>query len=118
LRGFIKNGTPIYHQQQLDEIRMEIDPILRNLALVQRNRVRYWTLKYFSQCIGETFPAIVLDVMKSRYRILLTDILFVTETKQEDLKGLSSGQSIQVKVKKSDPWEDLLVLELVKGKNT
>jgi len=115
LGGFIKNGTIVYHRQQLDEIRIEVEPILRNLALVQRNRVRYWTLKYFSQRIGETFSAILLDVMKSRYRILLTDILFVTEVKQEDLKGLSSGQSIQVKVKKSDPWEDLLVLEPVRG---
>ena len=114
LSGFIESGTVPFNQQQLDEIRIGIEPQLRNLTLVQRNRVRYWTLKYLSQRIGEIFPAMVLDVLKSRYRILLTDILFVTEVKQEDRKGLSPGQPIQVKVKKSDPWEDLLVLEPVK----
>jgi hypothetical protein len=53
--------------------------------------------------------------MKSKYRILLPDILFVAEVKQEELKGLSSGQSIQVKIKNSDPWEDILILEPIKG---
>lgn len=115
--GFLKSGTPVYHQQTLDEIRMEIEPILRNLTLIQRNRLRYWILKYLGQHVGEIFPAMILDVMKSRYRILLTDILFVTEIKQEALKGLSSGESVQVKVRKADPWEDILVLEPVKEQN-
>jgi exoribonuclease-2 len=111
LSGFLKDGTLVYHRQRLDEIRMEIEPVLKKLTLIQRNRVRYWILKYLGQHIGEVFPAIVLDVLKSKYRILITDLLIVTEIKQAPLRGLASGESIRVKVTKSDPWEDVLGLE-------
>ena len=53
----------------------------------------------------------MLDVMKGRYRIVLTDPLFVAELKREAGHDFSQGDRIMVRVKKSDPWGDMLKLE-------
>jgi exoribonuclease-2 len=62
--------------------------------------------------LGEKVPALVLDSLKNRYRILLMDFLFVMEMKGESGLSLSEGQMIQVRVKKSDPWNDVLRVEV------
>ena len=80
---------------------------------MKRNRLRYWIQKYLKARIGEEFPAIVLDVMKSRCRIILTDYLLVSEIKREAGQDFSPGMNIMVRVVKSDPWNDLLRLEYV-----
>jgi exoribonuclease-2 len=87
------------------------NPVLRDLEVLKRNRTRYWIQKYFFQHSDERFPALVLDVMKNRYRLLLTDFLFVVEMKKENGRNFSEGQSITVRVKKSDPWNDVLKVE-------
>ncbi len=78
---------------------------------MKRNRIRYWTQKYFTQHTGEEFSALILDTMKKKYRILLTDFLLVAEMKRKNHQDFSEGERIMVRVKKSDPWNDLLSLE-------
>jgi exoribonuclease R len=78
---------------------------------MKRNRIRYWIQKYLRQHIGENFSALVLDVLRGRCRILLTDFLLVTEMKRDNGQDFFEGQQITVTVKKSDPWNDLLNLE-------
>jgi hypothetical protein len=61
--------------------------------------------------MGEKFSAVVLDVLRGRCRILLTDFLLVGEMKRDNGQDFFEGQRIMVTVKKSDPWNDLLSLE-------
>ena len=111
IRGYLIDGSPLYDKEGLEEIRMSVEPTLRDLERVKRNRIRYWIQKYLLQHIGEKFSALVLDVLRGRYRVLLTDFLLVTEMKREDGQDFFEGQQIMVTVKKVDPWNDLLSLE-------
>jgi exoribonuclease-2 len=111
IRSYLLDKSFVYDKEQLQDIRMSAEPMLKDLERVKRNRIRYWTQKYLLQHIGEKFSAIVLDVLRNRYRILLTDFLLVAEMKRENGQDFSEGQQIMVTVKKSDPWNDLLNLE-------
>jgi exoribonuclease-2 len=111
MRNYILKGTPIYNMEELEKIRVTVTPSLKDLNTVKINRIRYWIQKYLGQHIGEKFPAIILDVLKNKYRIILMDYLIVTEVKREAGQDISPGKRIMIKIKKADQWNDLLVLE-------
>ena len=113
IRNSLLDKALAYDKEELGKIRMSVEPILKGLERVKRNRIRYWVQKYLLQHVGEAFNALILDTMKSKYRILLTDFLLVAEMRREDGQVLSEGQRILVKVVRSDPWNDLLSLEYV-----
>ncbi len=108
---FLFRGTPPYNREELENIRLRVTPALKDLDMVKRNRIRYWILKYLQKHIGKELSAIILDVMKSKLRIIIRDYLFTTEMKREAGQEFSPGMNIMVKVIKSDPWENLLKLE-------
>ena len=109
--AYLVDGSPIYDREELENIRISVEPMLRDLERVKRNRIRYWIQKYLLQHIGEKFSALVLDVLRGRCRILLTDFLLVAEMKRDNGQDFFEGQQVMVTVKKSDPWNDLLSLE-------
>ena len=111
IKGFLSDGVPLYNREELDQIRMRVDPILKDLNAVRQSRIRYWILKYLMGQLNRTFNAIVIDVMKSRIRMVLTDFMFVAEMKKDAGHKLSAGMYIFVKVRKSDPWTDELQLK-------
>jgi exoribonuclease-2 len=113
IRNFLLNKSSVYNNEELEGIRMSVEPVLKNLERVKRSRIRYWIQKYLLQHMGEKFSALILDTMKSKYRILLTDFLLVAEMRRENGQNFSAGQRITVTVKKSDPWNDLLNLVYV-----
>jgi exoribonuclease II len=111
LRSFLVLGSPCYDGETLEQKRMSLESTLRDVERMNRNRTRYWLYKYLFQHVGEKLPAVVLDVMRNRSRLLLTDLLLVVEMKKENGQQLSEGQKIQVRIKRSDPWEDVLRVE-------
>jgi exoribonuclease-2 len=113
LNGFLSGGGPPLGEEGLEEIRLYVEPILKNVAMVKRNRLRYWTLKFLGQHTGERFKAVVLDELKRKYRIVLKDALMIAELKRQDGVILKQGQEIEVRVKKANAWDDILVLEYV-----
>ncbi len=113
ISNFLFKGSPVYNREELEKVRLNVTPLLKDLETVKRNRLRYWIQKHLQARIGVEFPGIVLDVMKSRCRIILTDYLFVSELKREAGKDFSPGMAILVRVLKSDPWNGILRLEYV-----
>ena len=113
LSRFLAKETPPYDAENLEEIRVAVEPLVKSLGRIQRNRLRYWTLKYLGMNRGKTFGALVLDELKNKYRIVLTDFLMVTDFKRQDGIIFSKGQEIRVRVKKADPWDDMITLEYV-----
>jgi len=91
---------------------MVIQQALKDINLMKRNQVRYWMLKYLAGCIHDSFKAIVLQKLKYKYSIILTDLLFVVALPNIRGLDLSPGEEIEVAVKKSDPWDDILILEM------
>ena len=113
LTSFLMEKTPVYNEESLDELRVSVEPLVKMLGRIQRNRLRYWTLKYLGLNRGKTYKALVLDELKNKYRIVLKDFLMVTDFKRQDGIIFSKGQEIQVKVNKADPWDDIITLGYV-----
>ena len=111
LKHFLVYGSNLYNREELEKIRVSVIPALKDLNLVKRNYLNYWILKYFKGRIGQEFPAIILDVMKKNYRIIMTDCLYVTEMKREAGQDFKAGTNIMVKIRKADPWDGLLRVE-------
>jgi exoribonuclease-2 len=101
---------PIYDEENLEEIRTSVEPVVKGLAIVKRKRTRYWILKFLGQHLGERYKAVVLDELKNKYRIVLEDCLLLAEIRRQNGVILGPEQEILVDIKKSDPWEDLLEL--------
>jgi len=111
LKSLIFKKTPPYTIKELEEVRMEVEPAVKELQAITKSRIRYWTIKYLSQHIGERQKAIVLDELKKKYRIILPEVLLIAEIKKKSGIILSPGTEIWVKVKKADPWKDTIELE-------
>ncbi len=115
--NFMFKGTSVYNKEELEKIRIQVTSSLKDLNIVRRNRLTYWINRYLEKHTGNIFSAIVLDVLKSRYRIILTDFYISVEMNREKDSKLSSGDRIKVKVTRADAWNDTLKLEHVKDQD-
>jgi exoribonuclease II len=100
-------------EKKLEEIRISVEPTIKKLGLIKRNRLRYWVLKYLSLNRGKKMRALVLDELKTKYRVVLPDFLMMVDLKRKNGVILRQGQEISVRVTKADPWEDRLTLEYI-----
>ncbi len=113
--NFIFSGTPFYNKEELDRVITQVSATLKDLNTVKRNRYSYWITRYLESRPGKPLPAIVLDVLKGRYRVILTDFYITAEIKREKESRLKAGEEIFVRVTKADAWNGILELEHVKG---
>jgi exoribonuclease-2 len=117
IRNYLLSQPVTYSKEGLDQIRMSVEPALRNLGLVRRNRMRFWLQKYLSQNRDRIFTAVVLYRIRHRYRIVLSEIFLIGEVRVENGVNLREGDEILVRIQRSDPWHDELKLEYVGPKN-
>jgi exoribonuclease-2 len=104
---------PACDEKQLREIGMTIEPVIKSLGTVKRNRLRYWVLKFLSLHPGEKHRAVVLDELKRKYRIVLKDYFLIAEIRRQNGIIFKPGEEISVEVKNVDPWEDSIELAYV-----
>jgi len=114
IKNYLCRGAPYYAREDIEKKRLVLDPLLKSIELLTRNSTRYWIQKYLAQHVGERFPALVLDVIRNKCRVLLSDVLLIAEVKRENGQNLHEGQEIMVKIRKSDPWEDYLKVDIEK----
>ena len=113
IHAALTKGKPKYTESRIREIGMSVQQTLRGIELMKRSQMRYWVLKYLAGRIDEKFLAIVFQKLRSKYLVILTDLLFVAELPSGNTHELSPGEEITVAVKRSDPRADILTLELV-----
>ena len=114
IKNYLCRGAPYYAREDLEKKRLVLDPLLKSIELLTRNSTRYWIQKYLAQHVGEKFPALVLDVIRNKYRVLLSDVQLIAEVKRENGQNFYEGQEIMVKIRKSNPWEDYLKVDIEK----
>jgi exoribonuclease-2 len=112
IKGFLMGVEPVCNEKQLEEIGMTIEPVIKSLGTVKRNRLRYWVLKFLSLYPGGKYRAVVLDEFKRKYRIVLKDFFLVAEIRRQNGIIIKPGEEILVEVKNVDPWEDSIELAL------
>jgi exoribonuclease II len=103
---------PVYAEPRIKEMGISVQQTLRDIAIMKRNRIRYWVLKYLAERINERLPALVFQKLRLKYLVILTDLLFVAELPLTGTHDLSPGEQITIVVKKSDPRADTLTIEL------
>lgn len=113
IRSALLGDPPPYDAEALDKIRINVEAGLKDLATVRRNRTRYWTQKYLHRNRSRPLEALVLWSTRSRHRILLTEVMLISDLKRKNGRDLEPGSRIRVAVEKSDPQEDVLVLSIV-----
>ncbi len=111
--GFLAGNGPAYDQKALEEISLFVQPVLRDLENIKRGRIRYWILKFLMQNMDAEYRALIFDELKTKYRVVLKDFFLVAEIKRKNGTLLRPGDEIIVKIKKVDPWEDVLELSYV-----
>ncbi len=112
IHGALLEKGPVYTGSRLQEVSMGVQQKLKDIELMNTNRIRYWILKYLARRINERFNALVFQKMRHGHLVILIDFLFVADLQTTGGPELSGGQEIKVVVKKSDPWNDVLILEL------
>ena len=112
IHSAIFQKSPVYEEVRLKELNMVLQQALKDIDVMKRNQIRYWTLKYLAGCMNHSFHAIVFQKLKYKYLIILADLLFVAELPKVRGFELSPSEEIKVTVKKSDPWDDILILEI------
>lgn len=112
ISAFLLERAFPYDAKKLEEIRLFTDPLVREIGKIKRNRLRYWILTFFSLNRGKTYRAVVLDELKSKYRVVLRNTQLIAEIRKADGKIFQAGQEILVTVGKADPWEDILELKV------
>jgi len=108
----LTEANPVYTESKIKEVGLSAQQTLKDIELMKRNRMRYWILNYLTQRIDERLPAIVFQKLRTKYLVILTDLLFVAELPLASTRELSPGEGIMVAVKRSDPRADILTLEL------
>ena len=109
--ALLKKG-PVYTKSRLKELSILIYQTLRDIDFMKRNQIRYWTLKYLAGMINHSFNAIVFQKLRYKYLIILTDFLLIADLPTAAAPELSPAEHIKVVVKRSDPWDDVLLLEM------
>ena len=111
MESFLSGRPLTYTVEEMEKLRLLTTPLLKDLARVKQVRTRYWIQKHLHRNREAACPGIVLNVLKSKYRILLTDYLVIGDMKREKDRRFSEGQKLMVTVQKSDPWNDVLLLK-------
>jgi len=112
IQAALDEKSPPYTELRLKDLNLVIQQTLRDIEAMKRNRIRYWILKYLATRKDDRFTALVFQRLRNKYLIILTDFLFVAELPIVSGHDLSLGEEISVVVKKSEPWDDSLILEL------
>lgn len=115
LHHLLLEGKALWDEEALEQIRTHVEPVIKRLTMIKRNRLRYWSLKFLAQNPGSRYEAIVLDELKTKYRILLTGLLFLGDLKKQNGIKLKPGEQILVEARHVDPWQDDVHLSLARG---
>ena len=97
-----------YNEEAIDAMIRDLDTPMGQVALIQRNRTRYWLLKYLETRTGTRAEAIVLARRRRGYQILLKDYLLECPLDVSPGILLTPESNIQVTIQHVNPRKDLL----------
>jgi exoribonuclease-2 len=101
-----------YTQGQIDYIINELSDIVAHVGLVQRQRHRYWLLKYLQSRIGHKEEAIVLQKRRNTYSILMPAYMLECALSGAESIKLKPEDIIQVTIQHVNARNDVLTVYL------
>ena len=104
LMAFLKDESLPYSAEEIRSKLLQSGEQFRTLVRMERKRERYWLFKYLQDHSGQSFEAMVLDVLDREIHVEVVDFAFQTRIKPA--RPVEPGDRIDIKLVRSDPWED------------
>ncbi|MGC8907558.1 MAG: ribonuclease catalytic domain-containing protein [Desulfomonilaceae bacterium] len=112
IRGALGLSQHILSEEEIQKILAEINFRIDRAAILERQRQRYFLLKYLSQRKESTFEAIVLQRFPRFYLVYLRDFAFNAALKVPVGVELNPYDRVSVTIEKIIPREEKLTLAL------
>ena len=84
---------------------------LRDIIRLERKRERYWLYKYLQRFVGQSFEAMVLDVLDRELHVEV--LAYAFQTRIKSTRQVTPGESIEIRLAKVDLWEDTVSFSLI-----
>ena len=107
VRAMLGLETP-YSESSMAALIKDLEVPMGRIALIQRNRNRYWLLKYLAARIGTKEEAVVLTRKRAGYQVLLKEYLLECSLSGSDEITLTPGDVVHVTVQYANPRKDIL----------
>jgi exoribonuclease II len=102
LHAYLERGEPLYDEERVKTILVEVEAALSRAGTVDHDRRRYWLLRYLGQRQGEVFGGIVLDRFPRNYLVLLPEVMQEIDIPVGG-KELAPGDPVQVRIEAVQP---------------
>ena len=114
LKAVLKSDAPLLNREALESILEQISYPLERAALMERQRQRYFLLKYLEQRRHEEWEAIVLHRFPAFHLVQLTPFFLNAALHTPNNLVLAPYDRAMVQIEKINPRDDKLILSLVK----
>jgi exoribonuclease-2 len=114
VKSFLERGKPLLERCELEKILVETSYPLERAVSLERERQRYFLLKYLQQRKDEEFEAIVLQRFPKFHLVQITELVFNAPLSTPNSLSLNPYDQAIIRIEKVNPREDKLSLSLVK----
>jgi exoribonuclease II len=114
LKAALEGKPPCCAYEELENILAKISYSLERATLLERERTRYFLLKYLEQRKHEEFEAVVLQRFPRFHLVHITEFCFNAALNAPSNVSLNPSDRAIIRLEKINPREDKLSLSLVK----
>ncbi|MGO9566238.1 MAG: ribonuclease catalytic domain-containing protein [Desulfomonilaceae bacterium] len=114
LKAALEGKPPFFAREDLENILAKISYSLERATLMERERTRYFLLKYLEQRKHEEFEAVVLQRFPRFYLVQIPKFCFNAALNAPSNVSLNPCDRAIIRLEKVNPREDKLILSLVK----
>jgi exoribonuclease-2 len=114
IKSFLTNGRPLIGRDELEGILTEISYPLERAMILERERQRYFLLKYLEQHRDQEYEAVVLHRFTKFHLVQITDLCLNAALSVSNGQTLTPGERVLARVEKVNARNDRLNLSLVK----
>ncbi|MCD6184812.1 MAG: RNB domain-containing ribonuclease [Deltaproteobacteria bacterium] len=101
-----------YSKEEIDTTINMLAAPMHSVLTLQRNRVRYWLLKYLESKIGQKEDAIILYKRRDYYQILIPEYMLECNLSQSGMKNLKPESLVSVTIQNVNARKDILTVFL------
>lgn len=111
LRGLLGLET-LYSDEELTFIIQSVEQPTSYITVLQRERLRYWILRYLERHVGQEEEALVLEKRRHRYIVLLTKYMIESSLPLNCGADLKPEDTILVKLERISARSDIIGVSL------
>jgi len=105
----------LYTDEELTSITRALQQPMSYISVLQKERTRYWILKYLERFTDKREEALVLEKRRQRYVLLLTNYMMECSLALNSGSDLKPEDTVIVKTERVNARTDTLKVSLVRG---